>query len=217
MRRRKIGILFLLPSVAVIIAAGFGTGSCIRQGSIDPDAGEETACNDLSGGDASGGESAGGAALEPIEGFLVYDNPAYHFRVQYPAEWTKDEGTNRVSFIMPPREPEQELAECFNILFDTMTGERMSLSQYASIIIGGLEKQTPDFSLIESNDTTLGGHPAFRITYTGRADEIEVQYAAFFLIRCGLLYVVNCATLPGRLEEYGETLHLILSSFQFLS
>jgi hypothetical protein len=154
--------------------------------------------------------------LSPVRGFIVYENPAFHFRIQYPGGWSKEEGSNRVSFIMPPAGPEQELKEGFNILFDTMLGLNMKLEQYTRIIIDGLKKDTPDFRLIESKIIDIDNHPASSITYSGKYNDYHVEYTSFFLIRKEILYVMNFNAIEERFAGYLDILQKIISSFQFL-
>jgi hypothetical protein len=191
----------------ILILLSLVSGSCVKRLS-DGEAGQRNTENQ--------GPSVT-RPLSPIEGFDVYENPAYHFRIQYPAGWLKEEGSNRVSFIIPAAEPEQELKEGFNILFDIMSGLNMKLEQYTRIIIQGLKKDTPDFQLIESEICEIDAQPASRIMYTGKYHDLDIQYTSYFLIREGFLYVMNFNTIHERFHSYQDILQTIISSFQFLS
>lgn len=154
--------------------------------------------------------------LVPIEGFHVYENPEAGIRIQYPENWDKKEGENGAAFIIPKDPGDSAYYEGFNLLFEQMHGIKMSLDEYLEITIDGMKKYMPGFELIESSETTLGGHPACQMLYLGIHEAIEMKFFSMFALRKGNIYALSFNTRSGQFDAYKETYEKITGSFQFL-
>jgi hypothetical protein len=155
--------------------------------------------------------------LVPVEGFAVYENTDYAIRVQYPGEWEKIEGESGVAFIIPKEEEDDAVFEGFNLLFEEMHGAKMSLDQYMKLTREGMKKYMPGFTLIDSSESTLGGHPAVRMTFTAIHESSTMKFLSMFAVRNGKVYSLSFNTSPGNFDSLAGILEKIIASFQFLS
>ncbi|MBN2439905.1 MAG: hypothetical protein JXJ04_01110 [Spirochaetales bacterium] len=163
------------------------------------------------------GLPAATSVLVPVEGFLVYENPEFNIRIQYPGDWEKMEGELGVAFIIPKKETDDPVFQGFNLLFEKMYGVNMNLDEYIRITKEGMKKYMPGFVLIESGETTLGGHPAFQMTFNGVHESKTMKFLSMFTIRDDKVYSFSFNTLPEDFDGFQELVEKMITSFQFLS
>jgi hypothetical protein len=153
---------------------------------------------------------------KPIEGFDAYRFPRFPVRVQYPASWERREDKIGVTFVLPGTSVKEGVIEGVTILVDEMYGDLMSFEEYKKRIIADLKIRTVDFNLIESDETTLGGEPAYRLSYSGLFDDVPMRYTSIYCITHGLLSVASFSAASSRYDEYTAEVEKIFGSFEFL-
>jgi hypothetical protein len=120
----------------------------------------------------------------------VYHNPGAPLRVTYPTSWTRliygQEGTKAlVAFLSPP----DAKGERQHLAFDVRKlSENVSLEQMKDAIIAEARTVFPKFELLSSSQTTLGGHPAYRTTYTAGTDNAAGRILQVLAIHDGKAY-----------------------------
>ncbi|MBN2531403.1 MAG: hypothetical protein JXB88_00855 [Spirochaetales bacterium] len=174
-------------------------------------------CSKTPQNQSPGNEQVKPPELHPIKGFAVFENLDAGIRIQYPENWDIKEGDNGVAFLIPKENTGTVLYEGFNLLYEKMYGIEMSLEKYLEITIDGMKKYMPGFTLIESSESTLGGHPACRIIYLGTHESMEMKFFSMFAIRKGFVYALSFNTLSDQFDAYRETYEKITGSFQFLN
>ena len=141
----------------------------------------------------------------------------YRFSLEYPADWAKEE---TLSFISPPPSPNETLsasnvapesiAVTTEVLFSNIT-----LDEYSESAIDLLENQFPNFTLIDSFETTLSGYPAHQIEYTYILEGSNLKNMQIWTIAGN--NVVYALTYGGIIEEFDSSLPVIenmIESFQ---
>ena len=149
--------------------------------------------------------------------FDTYENPNLGFSLEYPADWAKEE---TLSFISPPPSPNETLsasnvapesiAVTTEVLFSNIT-----LDEYSESAIDLLENQFPNFTLIDSFETTLSGYPAHQIEYTYILEGSNLKNMQIWTIAGN--NVVYALTYGGIIEEFDSSLPVIenmIESFQ---
>jgi hypothetical protein len=194
--------LTILPGILIINSAG-----CSKNKEDHPMLGERGK------GDI---ESHTLPVLEPIEGFAVYENKDFTLRIQYPGNWEKKEGDNGVAFIIPGKNTDNGAYNGCNLLFEKMHGLKLSLEKYIEVTLEGMKKYMPGFKLLTSSEYTLGGHPAYQMTYTASQETIDMKSMSIFTIRNDKVYALSFNALPGDFETNQDTYKKITGSFQFL-
>ncbi len=148
---------------------------------------------------------------------LTYENPNLGFLLEYPAEWAKEE---TLSFMSPPPSPNETLsasnvapesiAVTTEVLFSNIT-----LDEYSESAIGLLESQFPNFTLIDSFETTLSGYPAHQIEYTYTLEGLNLKNMQIWTIADNNM--AYALTYGGIIEEFDSSLPVIenmIESFQ---
>jgi hypothetical protein len=148
--------------------------------------------------------------------FLTYTNSAYGIKVQYPSTWTRsaNQSSNEiVRFISPPGTVPVSL----NIIVKPGLSQSIPLQLYVNAGIDILKKSIPNFDLISSNATTLGGVPAEKMVYTGNLPSgLKLKLIQSFAIKDTTGYIVTSGTLPDDFTSYLPTVQKMISSFSFI-
>lgn len=162
---------------------------------------------------------------------LIYDNPNLGFTLEYPSDWSKQES---LSFISPPpstfpsqssSSPLAENASNDTISATNLTPEsiavttevlvsNITLEEYSESAIGLLESQFPNFTLLNSFETTLSGYPAHQIEYTFALEGLELKNLQIWTIVDNIVYAV---TYGGTIEEFDSSIPVfdnLIESFQ---
>jgi hypothetical protein len=161
--------------------------------------------------------STAGAATEVK--FLPYENSTYGIRIQYPSSWTKQESQNQssndiVKFSSTARTAPASLA----ITGGKPAPQSIPLQLYINASIYALRQSFDNFSLIESNATTLAGFPAYKIVYTGiiPSSGLELEFMQVLTIKDSKNFVITFGTLPTDFSTYLPTTQKMIDSFAFI-
>ena len=151
---------------------------------------------------------------------LMYNNPNLGFTLEYPSDWAKEES---LTLISPPPSPNdatngttsstnltpESIAVTTEVLLTNIT-----LEEYSESAIGLLGSQFPNFTLLDSFETTLSGYPAHQIEYTYALDGLELKNAQIWAIADNIVYAI---TYGGTIEEFDSSLPIfesLMESFQ---
>src|SRR5919109_4505302 len=94
-----------------------------------------------------------------ITNLLTYENPNYGIKIQYPSSWMKEESHNQSSNDIVRFSSPAGIA-LLSIVSTGRVSESKPLELYANAGIDVLRHTFSDFSLINSNSSTVGGIPA---------------------------------------------------------
>jgi hypothetical protein len=151
--------------------------------------------------------------------FLTYSNSSYGIKIQYPSYFIKEEPQNQssgdiVKFSSPRGTPYFELG----ISDGQPAPQNMSLEQWSNATIRGLSQSFNNFSLIESNSTTVAGFPAHEILYTATlpSSEVEIKFMQLLIIKDNKEYIITANSLPTDFTFYLPTLQEMINSFVFI-
>ena len=154
------------------------------------------------------------------DNFIVYVLPEYNLRISYPAAWQIVDNkaflyNNMVVGFGIPKENSTDLSfDSLCIYVMDMPGNySISLNEFIDLNIRDLKDTRPEFNLIESTPTTLGGVPAYRIVFT----ETGQKKLGISAIKGNKVYIVSYGTRPERYLKYLSTIEQMIASFEFLS
>src|SRR5215210_643 len=98
------------------------------------------------------------------EGFETYSNPTFGIRIQYPSDWGRLDlsflGNDSADIDFYPLD-DVSGAIAVKVQAKTLSSQNMTLDDYTRTQVDYIEEQ-----LLESNMTTLGGVPAYKIVFT---------------------------------------------------
>jgi hypothetical protein len=103
--------------------------------------------------------------------FLTYENPSWGIFMQYPSNWTASTSglpdyTDVIAFYSPP----QNVSDLFPARLKISViqySQNISLPDYKNFTLSILN-QSRQFTLINSSDMTVAGHPGYRIVLTNK-------------------------------------------------
>ncbi len=151
--------------------------------------------------------------------FLTYSNSSYGIKIQYPSYFIKEESQNQssgdiVKFTSLRGTPPLELG----ISDGQPVPQNMSLEQWSNATIRGLSQLFDNFSLVESNSTTVGGFPAHEIIYTATlpSSGVEIKFMQLLIIKDSKEYIITANTFPTDFSFYLPTIQEMINSFAFI-
>jgi hypothetical protein len=151
--------------------------------------------------------------------FLTYSNSTYGIRIQYPSSWLKEESHNQTSNdIVKFSAPAAAAPASLNIVGGKPAPQSIPLAVYINASIYLLRHSFDNFSLIDSNATTLGDSPAQKIVYTARlpASGIELKFMQIFTIKDSKSFVITFGSLPTIFSTYLPSIQKMVDSFAFI-
>ena len=147
--------------------------------------------------------------------FLSYKNSIHGITIEYPSNWVKKESQNRssddiVTFISPSG------SEVVNIR-GGRPALNISLEQWGSGAINLLRKSFTNFSLVESNSTTLSGLPAHEIVFSGTIPSSghEIKVLELITIKDVSRFWIAAVVDLRDFSTFQPTLQKMINSFSF--
>jgi hypothetical protein len=146
----------------------------------------------------------------------TYANSQYGFSVQYPADWTSQEGVSGtiVMFAGPTIASTGGVIN-INIVSEKLSdSSKVSLSDYVKAGEAQLKKNFPDFTKTSDYNTTIGGQPAEVFVFTGSVNKISLKFAQTYLLKNNQSYVITYASGPDMFDKYSNAFNLAITSFK---
>jgi hypothetical protein len=137
--------------------------------------------------------------------------PAYGVKINYPSKWEIDnhpEPPNFIIFKSPIENSSDTLSESVAISSFNTINETPEQVMQGIIII--LERENPDFALIESVPTKLAGRQAHRIV----CDFGGKRYGSIVTIKKDLAYQITYVAEPSKYDIYLPTVQKMVNSFK---
>jgi|GEM_PF-4186610 hypothetical protein len=144
----------------------------------------------------------------------TYRNRQYNLTIEYPIGWTVEEGFfgTLVSFISPLRDARDQLTENVNVLIQDQGGEMVDLALATNIALEELQK-LPNFILVTSEPTTVGGRRAHAVVYTSESDgSTSLKFKQVWTMQNDGLYVFSFAAEPSQYDEYVQIFERMLDT-----
>jgi hypothetical protein len=136
-----------------------------------------------------GNQDGAGSTADPA-GQAVYHNPAANLRLTHPTSWTRldygQQGTKAlVAFLSPP----DDKGERQHLAFDVRKlAEPASLESLKDAAIAEAKTVFPNFDLVFSDRTTLGGRDAYRTLYNAGTERGSARIMQILALHEGRAY-----------------------------
>ncbi|HUB59834.1 MAG TPA: hypothetical protein VL978_03970 [Puia sp.] len=98
-----------------------------------------------------------------------------------------------------------------SIVSDSLRG--MSVDDYMRGTIGSLAQYVPQFSLIGKGERTFGTRPSRWLHYTQNRDGTRLENICYLIPDKGIVYILTCSTLKGRLLGSRPAFEQAVTSF----
>lgn len=154
--------------------------------------------------------------------FQPYQNSKFSIKMQRPSDWTVAENKNYsvdnievVNFYSPVSEDVTVSVDTVNSTTPITT--TTALKQYVNDSILSDLKTSPNFKLLESNsNSTLGGNPAYSITYNDKDQDGPYKGMDIVTIKNGKAYDISYTADPDRYDSVLPTVQTMINSFGLL-
>ena len=152
--------------------------------------------------------------------FLVYHNPGFGIKIQYPEGWVVKEQQNGVEFLSPPIRflptqndsyalPVTLIPESVSVAARNLPAQNASLQDLANSLINFKQTQNPGFRNVKPTQTTLAGQPAIKIPQFG--EEGQVKFTQILSMQGNKLYLLGYSYYSDHLPQ---TIQKMIDSFQ---
>jgi hypothetical protein len=158
--------------------------------------------------------------------YLTYQNATFSFKVDYPSTWTVAENNPDlvlrvkdvvVNFFSPPKDFSDVFSENLNVGVSKIDEtESTSLDDLQVTIIPALKLVFGVHDSMVSQDISLDGNPAKKITYSYKLFDKMVKNTQVYSFKSGNLYVINHICEAHTCSSYLPVFDKMIGSFEFL-
>jgi hypothetical protein len=201
MRRAKFTLVLLLLVTAAI-------GHVIFVDNGIPGFATAQPINETSEGIVTSGNQTMG--LGGTGDLVPYSNPNLGFSLEFPSNWQKQETLRFLSpgigLVGSP--------EAISVLTEEVPTLNYTVDNYTEDVMGQIES-LPDFQLINSSSTTLGGLPAHMIgfSFTDLNNNTSQSLQAW-TVKDGIAYVITYGGTPEEFNSSLPAMQSVLSTFR---
>lgn len=190
----------------VIILAGAGCGDTQTTDSRSPNSTSRGNSND--------------SAIKAMSGFSIYENSSFGFQIQYPQDWSKEEGTNNtIVTFKSPQGQNDKFIENVNILTeDVSQAKGITLEDYeqAAVKIIRESSELKDFKQVESKAMTLSGVPGKAAAYTSMyvPNGLKLYTRQYFTIKNNMVYIITYTASQDNPSAFMDQVQKMVDSFK---
>lgn len=157
-----------------------------------------------------------GCIQEESSKYSTYKNNAMGIQINYPSDWSRQEGTLVIVFLSPRESVSDLFQENLNIVKQDLSAQPMTLDEYIDIIIENLTQFLVDFNLISSSQTTLDGYSAQELHYTGTLEGRTLKWKLVVTIKDNNSYELTYSAAVDKFSDYLGTIEKMINSFEFI-
>jgi eukaryotic-like serine/threonine-protein kinase len=152
-----------------------------------------------------------------INKFLTYKDSTLGIKIDYPAGWTHElHAGSIVTFLASLESDSNTYPAGLGIKIQHLKSKNISLNNITRIQIKNLTQNHPDFKLIESTESKIGGNSAHKIVFTATDNKKnERQAMQIWTLRGDKAYLITYKAEPGKFAKYLPTIQKMVDSFQF--
>ena len=152
-------------------------------------------------------------SLQQAQSFLTFEHPVHEYTIQYPSDWQKIEEEDQVRFIAPHKPGDE------NIEAVTIGGisRATTLGSFAASTMREISLSSNDFSLVESEETNVGGRDAIKRIYTSTTEDgREVKAMKNFLVINGIGVEISYYAAEDEYQDSLAEAESMIDSFQLI-
>ena len=152
-----------------------------------------------------------------INKFLTYEDSTLGIKIDYPAGWTHElHAGSIVTFLASLESDSNTYPAGLGIKIQHLKSKNISLNNITKIQIKNLTQNHPDFKLIESTESKIGGNSAHKIVFTATDyKKNERQAMQIWTLKGDKAYLITYKAEPGKYAKYLPIIQKMLDSFQF--
>lgn len=149
--------------------------------------------------------------------FLTYQNRStLGMTIQYPFNWKRIESDHKALIFLPPSKKDAFSEKLTVAVFDTNSS--VSAAQLSSAAINNYGQQYKDFFIIKSKPITLGGNPAYMLSYTYTEPGIGTISAMDLGVKdFNKAYIISYSAQALEYHTYEPAVQKMIQSFHVIS
>jgi hypothetical protein len=155
--------------------------------------------------------------------FLIYRNEILRLKLEYPADWEKQESTSYVRFVSPGQnkdDPFSEVVEARVFPMGTvpfLPSGNLSVSDVASGFIRYYNQTLQNFQIIDSKPTLVGNNQAVLLVLKYMDDNTgDTQAMNLFTVNGNDIYAISYYAQPTSYTSYSSIVTKMLLSLEIL-
>jgi len=122
----------------------------------------------------------------------TYQSRDLGFSIKYPEDWSKEETENANLFLVMFAGPKTPLGGHINVnLVVESLLKSMKADEYGKAAIETLRQILPDFKLLKSSHTPLGGSPAYKAEYSFSNQGVKFKAMQVYTLKNNRAYVIT--------------------------
>ena len=152
-----------------------------------------------------------------INKFLTYQDSTLGIKIDYPAGWTHElHAGSIVTFLASLESDSNTYPAGLGIKIQHLKSKNISLNNITKIQIKNLTQNHPDFKLIESTESKIGGNSAHKVVFTATDyKKNERQAMQIWTLKGDKAYLITYKAEPEKYAKYLPIIQKMLDSFQF--
>lgn len=162
------------------------------------------------------------SSANPGQDYAIYDNSKYGIRLKYPHNWNIVENVGNISnhaivvnLYSYGFSNISAYTHNVNLVIGRLSDNNTSLHNYTTAGIALLAHQFNNFTLDQTNMTTLSGNPANEIIYSLNDGQISVKQMQAWTLKDGKDYILTYSVAPAEKFDI-STAKNIFDSFVIL-
>jgi eukaryotic-like serine/threonine-protein kinase len=151
--------------------------------------------------------------------FLTYQNVEHNMQIKYPETWIKQEQGDfgEVARFLPKSLDKSSNCSLEMLIhINDLPQQLLSLNEYKNIAIQKIKSNNPGIAITENQNqgVTLANYNAYKLTYTRKEGECNLQIMEIGTVRNGKAYFITYTAESAKYSEYLPTAEAMIQSFQ---
>jgi len=155
-----------------------------------------------------------GLTTQSTTNFLTHESPAYGVRIDYPADWTKQEIDNVAIFLSPKESASDIFQEKVSVIVKDLSTQPMTLSEYTESYLDKLEQLIVDLNIVDSGPVTLAGNLAHKVVYTTRPAQYDLKFMKIWTVKNNKAYLITYIAEVDKYSDFLGTIETMIDSFE---
>ncbi len=150
--------------------------------------------------------------------FVAYKNEEHGFQFFYPEDWLIDEPSSaNVAVFLATKSTKPIERGFFIVGIDKLKSPGESLASYTAETLQNLQEKIPDFTVLESRETVLGGQPTYEIIQTATVNGHSIKSRQIWYLKKGVAYNVSYSVSAYFYKRYEPAANKMFESFKIYS
>ena len=144
------------------------------------------------------------------------DNFGYGITINYPLDWEKKEAIMDavVVFLSPLENESDKFRENFSIIIKEYLKEQKLSEEYIEFELEQLKETLIDFQLIKKTKIKISNISAYKIVYTGKKQEIDIQIMQYYALKNNGIYLLTYTAERDKFNKFLKVIKKMIKSFK---